>query len=748
MKIGAIGYYPFKGMQSQHSNVSKKAEDSLPVPLLPSDKTSIYSSSYSKNFFVANSPLSFKGIECSPGKFKIKTAYGVECPCCGQVMLTRKQSNAFVARVSDKTGAELQKELEKESSYFRKNEQLISDILIEASKQNPDYTLSQLVALEAKECIAQLEGQQKNIIAQMRALSEKLTPKKRERLSKILDAEENLIDNSDDYIHFKRKNFVDKIEYFRSHCGQRDSATAEEIFNLAQTMPTSATSKDAFFVKYQRRTNEDIARRLVLPAMVTTEHIRPQSKDGKNSTDNYIPLCGDCNSKRGNVPYNEWFKIHPEMPQNLQEYIYQISDLIENKGFDGWEFYDTYVDDVIEAVYRETNGALKLKRPEEAQIEEEQQEEEIQQKPKTIEEQREIWMSAYESLTNRLDDLRKLKDELYSDSRFLLILKHLDVKAELNGAKSKLNLAQDAFTSAKAAKSRDARNYKKAKKQNKPESTLAELDEKQKASHQRFLDERSKYNDALAQYNEVEARFEASKEGIVFPSEVSAKINRLRDHRAREEARQYEYKMPADIDSATSTIHSCTQVLNNLIAQIQEKESQKGELKKAIPEESSPEFISVSEQYATLKEKLSLLDNFDAANFNKFLSGNDKNADCSFIIEEAKASLDKKMQTLLENPIAQYLKISDDIQILDKSVKAVNWKKTKLMNLQTIDSSIARQQKRKAEAQRLFSNVDIAETIERLQKEADENLQKFTDSFENFGGYQHSNPNVDTGSSS
>lgn len=105
-----------------------------------------------------------------------------------------------------------------------------------------------MVALEAKECIAQLEGQQKNIIAQMRALSEKLTPKKRERLSKILDAEENLIDNSDDYIHFKRKNFVDKIEYFRSHCGQRDSATAEEIFNLAQTMPTSATSKDAFLL--------------------------------------------------------------------------------------------------------------------------------------------------------------------------------------------------------------------------------------------------------------------------------------------------------------------------------------------------------------------------------------------------------------------------------------------------------------------------------------------------------------------
>ena len=75
MKIGAIGYYSFKGMQSQHSNVSKKAEDSLPVPLLPSDKTSIYSSSYSKNFFVANSPLLFKGIECSPGKFKIKTAW-------------------------------------------------------------------------------------------------------------------------------------------------------------------------------------------------------------------------------------------------------------------------------------------------------------------------------------------------------------------------------------------------------------------------------------------------------------------------------------------------------------------------------------------------------------------------------------------------------------------------------------------------------------------------------------------------
>lgn len=289
MKIGALGLYPNSSLTIKSLFAANKNVENNAVNPFCAQNNSLYSTYIPKNFFVANSNISFKGVECSPGNFKIKTAYGVECPCCGQVMLTKKQSNAFVARISDKKGADLQKELEKESSYFRKNELQIADILIEDSKQNPDLNLSQLVALEAKESIAQLESEQKNIIGQMRTLSEGLTPKKRERLSEILDEEESLIDNSDDYVHFKRKNFVDKIGYFHSQCGQKDLEIAGEISALAQTMPASGTSKDAFFVKYQRRTNEDIARRLVLPAMVTTEHIRPQSKSGKNSTDNYIP---------------------------------------------------------------------------------------------------------------------------------------------------------------------------------------------------------------------------------------------------------------------------------------------------------------------------------------------------------------------------------------------------------------------------------------------------------------------------
>lgn len=70
MKIGAIGYYPFKGMQSQHSNVSKKAEDSLSVPLLPSDKTSIYSSSYSKTFLLQTRRFHLKELNVPRGNLK------------------------------------------------------------------------------------------------------------------------------------------------------------------------------------------------------------------------------------------------------------------------------------------------------------------------------------------------------------------------------------------------------------------------------------------------------------------------------------------------------------------------------------------------------------------------------------------------------------------------------------------------------------------------------------------------------
>ena len=60
------------------------------------------------------------------------------------------------------------------------------------------------------------------------------------------------------------------------------------------------------------------------------------------------------------MPYNEWFKQMPQMPENLQDYINTIAPRIERGDFPG---YETYIDDIIESIKEETDGKLILKNP-------------------------------------------------------------------------------------------------------------------------------------------------------------------------------------------------------------------------------------------------------------------------------------------------------------------------------------------------------------------------------------------------
>ena len=742
MKIPTIGLCPSIKTNLAYSKNKELgsliAIDSFPIV----HSNSLYTSSYPKDFFVANSNISFNGIQCSPDNFKIKTAYGVECPCCGQVMLTKKQSNAFVSRISDKKGVQLQNELQKESSYFRKNEQQIADILIKSSQQNPDMTLSQLVSHEAKDSLASLETEQKNIIETIRQVAKNLSPKKREQLIQILNDEENLIDNSDDYVHFKRKNFLDKVSVFCKNCSDKDQKAADEIFELSQSMPASGTSKDAFFVKYQRRTNEDIARRLVMPAMVTTEHIRPQSKNGKNNTDNYIPLCGDCNSRRGNIPYNDWFKIHPEMPANLQEYIYQISDIIKNKGFAGWQLYDTYVDDVIEAVYLETGGKLKLKPPEETKKEELQNPvETIEDKPKPIEELREIWMSKYEKLIKQIEGLHILRDELYSDEEFLNILEYLKITSQIETSKQNVKRLHRNYLNISSYLKRAKKELNNARKNDDSVDRIVELNNTVQAARTAANLAKGDYILESKNHSFLLQQRDILKQKVTTPEEILAEISKVKQQR---EAANSDLPLS---ESSAKQEHSDLQLLSlensskALLSQIAQKKAANAKKEKMFDFES-PKSKKIATRYYELKTKMSMVDSIDVDTFRKLFSDSISAISPEFILDEARAALHSQMENVLKSPIAQFYKTKDEISELEFKKRVIDSEITKLKTKVDYDAKLDALYKRKAEIQKKFSNVDIDETIAKLQEKADDNLQKFTDSFECFDGYQHSKPKL------
>ncbi len=482
-------------------------------------------------FYIPNSP-SFGGMQCSPSTFNIKHAYGIDCPCCGQPMLTHSQVDLFAKRTKDKKGDELQNELLKKYEFYRPNEREIVDILVQDSKMNPEFSLSDIVSCESAGSLNGLEVVQKNIIEDMKTKTKDLSPDVREYLGVILDDALDAIDDSNDDVYFKRKDFISRIQNSSLFLDAPDRRIIDSLVDEAETMPSSSTSKDAFFVKYSRRSNEEIARRLVLPALSTTEHIVPQSRDGANDIENYIPLCGKCNSERGNTPYDRWFAMHPEMPVNLQKYILQVSDMIENREFAGYQYYDTYVDDVIKTIYTETGGKLKLKTPEEYRAEI-PPESSVQPPPSddnrklSLDEIRDAQLREYESLLEEINLLNILYESLKDDEEFLLIQKYAEKNSSLSALKAKGKDFRENLRILDRNHKRSLQQLKEATDKGSSPKTISQLRAKCSESGKKLSAAKTDFSQNSAQIHETKRERNFFLRQITTPEQISEEIHNL-----------------------------------------------------------------------------------------------------------------------------------------------------------------------------------------------------------------------------
>ena len=226
-----------------------------------------------------------------------------------------------------------------------------------------------------------------------------------------------------------------------------------------------------------------------------------------------------------------------------------------------------------------------------------------------------------------------------------------------------------------------------------------------------------------------------------------AKIQRLKQQKAESEQR-------SSADQSLSEAQRSEEItrLQNLSASIEKQIAEKeaaNKKRESVYDFDSPASKKAAADYEQLKEKQSMIASIDHDSFVKlFKTGGEFSISPDFILEEARDAIQKRMNILLKNPIVQYFKTKEDLEELKYRKREIDSELLKLSSEANYDERIEALYRRKAELQRKFSNVNIVETIDRLQAEADENLQKFTDSFENFGGYQHSNPRHGKASSS
>lgn len=136
-----------------------------------------------------------------------------------------------------------------------------------------------------------------------------------------------------------------------------DKSKVDKIIRLSHNFPNTATSSDAFIVKYAEKTQSEIAELLVYPSKISIEHIKPQSSRGEDKGDNYLAASLRMNNYRSSTPLDEVIERYPNIPKQTQRYI---DDLITKINRGGLSEIAYTLPGVKDSLYAESKGLINI----------------------------------------------------------------------------------------------------------------------------------------------------------------------------------------------------------------------------------------------------------------------------------------------------------------------------------------------------------------------------------------------------
>lgn len=158
---------------------------------------------------------------------------------------------------------------------------------------------------------------------------------------------------------FKRKTLITSLDEITPT--PKEKKLFEKLKEQVEYLPTSGTSKNAFIVKYtdtvKPRTHEEIAKRLLRPALQSAEHIHPDSLGGANALGNFILTSAGRNSERGNMSLTKFIQKYPDIPTYMQTHAEQIIDNIHNGKLEG---YEDYPYKLKKSLFKESDGIINI----------------------------------------------------------------------------------------------------------------------------------------------------------------------------------------------------------------------------------------------------------------------------------------------------------------------------------------------------------------------------------------------------
>lgn len=220
---------------------------------------------------------------------------------------------------------------------------------------NPYDNLQNCLLMIKGSCLIKLKLEEMEVLDEVDFLTRKLSPntalKIREKTTKC----RQIILGDSKRDTFKRKIFLNSLEEIIPNENERE--IFNDIKNKALFLPTSESSRNAFVVKYSKRKQVEIVRRLFIASTGSIEHVTPASVGGMNTIGNFLLTSASGNRYRENMPLCEYIKRHPKIPQYMQMYIEDVIREIHAGNMQGNE---TYPYKIKKKLYEESEGRIVL----------------------------------------------------------------------------------------------------------------------------------------------------------------------------------------------------------------------------------------------------------------------------------------------------------------------------------------------------------------------------------------------------
>lgn len=244
-------------------------------------------------------------------------------------------------------------------SSYKKNmlptEKAIFSIFKEFSSLNPNESLQNCLQMIASNSLMKLKLEEFEVLDEVDKLSRKLSVNTALKLRAKTTKCRQIIISDSKRDTFKRKLFLNSLDEITPNNNERE--IFNDIKNKALFLPTSESSKNAFIVKYSKRKQEEITRRIFIASTGSIEHITPASMGGLNTIGNFLLTCANGNRYRENMNLIEYIKRFPKIPNYCQLYINDIIQEIHNGGLRGNE---TYPYKIKEKLMKESQGRIMI----------------------------------------------------------------------------------------------------------------------------------------------------------------------------------------------------------------------------------------------------------------------------------------------------------------------------------------------------------------------------------------------------